>query len=89
MANRILIRVLGASKSEGLDKYQIGLIEIFFHADMLVFLENLRTTRLNNYATVIQKNLKAKYYRCKYLEARNAILLIQSVTRRHLAWKYI
>jgi myosin heavy subunit len=37
---------------------------------------------------VIQKNLKAKYYRRKYLEARNAILLIQSVTRRHLAWKH-
>jgi myosin heavy subunit len=88
MANRILMRVLGASKSEGLDKYQIGLTEISFHADMLAFLENLRTTRLNHCATVIQKNLKAKYYRRKYLEARNAILLIQSVTRRHLAWKY-
>lgn len=37
---------------------------------------------------MIQKNLKAKYYRRKYLEARNAILLIQSATRRHLTWKY-
>jgi myosin heavy subunit len=44
---------------------------------MLAFLENLRITRLNHCATVIQKNLKAKYYRRKYLEARNAILLIQ------------
>jgi myosin heavy subunit len=88
MANKILTTVLGVSKSEGLDKYQLGLTEIFFRANMLAFLENLRTTRLNHCATVIQKNLKAKYYRRKYLEARNAILLIQSVTRRHLAWKH-
>jgi myosin-5 len=37
---------------------------------------------------MIQKNLKAKYYRRKYLEARNAILLFQSVTRAHLARKH-
>lgn len=88
MANRILTRVLRASKSEGLDKYQIGRTEIFFRADMLAFLENLRTKRLDHCATVIQKNLKATYYRRKYLETRNAILFIQSVTRRHLAWKH-
>jgi hypothetical protein len=88
IANRILTRVLGASKSEGLDKYQIGVIEIFFRTDILAFLENLRMMRLNYCATVIQKNLKATYYRRKYLETRNAILLIQSVTRRHLAWKH-
>jgi myosin-5 len=88
MANKILSRVLGASKSESLDKYQLELTEIFFRADMLAFLENFRTRRLNHCATMIQKNLKAKYYRRKYLEARNAILLIQSATRRHLAWKH-
>jgi myosin-5 len=76
MANKILTRVLRASKNEGLDKYQLGPTEIFLHADMLAFLENLRTTRLNHCATVIQKNLKAKYYRRKYLETQNAILLI-------------
>ena len=68
--------MLRDSKSEGLDKYQLGLTEIFFSANMLVFLENLRTTYLNHYATVIQKNLKATYYRRKYLETRNAILFI-------------
>ena len=87
MANKILTRVLEVSKSEGLDKYQLGLTEICFCANMLACLDNLRTTRLNHCATVIQKNLKAKYYRRKYLEARIAILLIQSVTRRHLAQK--
>jgi len=88
MANEILTKVFGANKSEGLDKYQLGLTEIFFSADMLAFLENLRITRLNHCATMIQKNLKAKYYRRTYLEARSAILLIQSVTWRHLAWKH-
>ncbi|CZR60102.1 uncharacterized protein PAC_09997 [Phialocephala subalpina] len=88
MANKILTKVLGASRSEGLDKYQLGQTEIIFRADTLAFLENLRTTRLNHCATMIQKNLKAKYYRRKYLEARNAILLFQSATRRHLAWKH-
>jgi myosin-5 len=53
MANKILTRVLRASKSEGLDKYQLGLIEIFFRANILAFLENLRTTRLNYCATMI------------------------------------
>ena len=72
MTNKILTSVLGDSKSEGLDKYQLGLTEIFFGADLLAILENLRTTCLNHCATVIQKNLKAKYYCRKYLEARSA-----------------
>jgi myosin V len=55
---------------------------------MLAFLKNFRTTRFNHCATVIQKNLKTTYYRRKYLETRNAILVIQSLTRRHLAWKH-
>ena len=88
MASRIFTRVLETSKSEGLDKYQLGLTEIFFGADILAILENLRTACLNHCAIVIQKNLKAKYYHRKYLGARNAILFIQSVARRHLAWKH-
>ncbi len=53
IAHNILTRVLGATKSEDLDKYQLGLTETFFRADMLAFLDNLRTTRLNYCATVI------------------------------------
>ena len=89
LASKTLTKVLGASKSEGLDKYRLGLTEIFFGADILAILENLRTTCLNYHTTVIQKNLKAKYYRSKYLEARNSILLIQSVSRGYLARKHI
>lgn len=89
LASKILTKVLGASKNEGLDKYQLGLTEIFFGADLLAILENLRTTCLNHCATMIQKNLKAKYYCRKYLETRNAILLIQSASQGYLARKHI
>lgn len=88
MANAILTRALGASRGQGLDKYQLGLTKIFFRAGMLAFLENLRTSRLNDCAIMIQKNLKAKYYRRKYLEARGAVLFFQSLTRGHLARKH-
>jgi myosin-5 len=88
MANAILTKALGASRGHGLDKYQLGLTKIFFRAGMLAFLENLRTSRLNDCAIMIQKNLKAKYYRRKYLEARSAILLFQALARGHLARKH-
>jgi myosin-5 len=88
LANKILTKALGASTGQGLDKYQLGLTKIFFRAGMLAFLENLRTNRLNDCAIMIQKNLKAKYYRRKYLDARNSILVFQSLTRAHLARKH-
>jgi myosin heavy subunit len=89
LADQIFTNVLGANKSEGLDEYQLGPTEVYFGAGTLAFLEKLRTSRLDHGATVIQKNLKAKYYRRKYLEAQKAIILVQAVTRRHLAWKHI
>ncbi|EDN90804.1 hypothetical protein SS1G_00204 [Sclerotinia sclerotiorum 1980 UF-70] len=88
MANIILTKALGASSGGGLDKYQLGLTKIFFRAGMLAFLENLRTNRLNDCAIMIQKNLKAQYYRRKYLDARSAILTFQSAVRGHLARRY-
>ena len=36
---------------------------------------------------MIQKNLKQKYYRRKYLEARQSIINVQSFTRGYLARK--
>ncbi|EHL01701.1 putative Myosin-2 [Glarea lozoyensis 74030] len=87
MANKILVKALGTSNGQGLDKYQLGLTKIFFRAGMLAFLENLRTNRLNDCAIMIQKNLKAKYYRRKYLEARAAILSVQTFARAHIARK--
>ncbi|KAH6686139.1 myosin-2 [Plectosphaerella plurivora] len=87
MANAILTKALGISSEKGMDKYQLGLTKIFFRAGMLAFLENLRTSRLNDCAILIQKNLRAKFYRRRFLEARNAIVVFQSATRGFLARK--
>ena len=81
MANAILTKALGQGANRGLDKYQLGLTKIFFRAGMLALLENLRTSRLKECAIMIQKNLRCKLYRKKYLEARNSILLVQALAR--------
>ncbi|KAK0626681.1 putative myosin MYO2 [Immersiella caudata] len=87
MATAILTKALGSGTGKGLDKYQMGLTKIFFRAGMLAFLENLRTNRLNECAILIQKNLKAKYYRKKYLQARNSIIQVQALARAYQARK--
>lgn len=87
MANAILTKALGATSGNGADKYQLGLTKIFFRAGMLAFLENLRTNRLNECAILIQKNLKAKYYRRRYLWARESIIRCQSLARANAARK--
>jgi myosin V len=84
MANAILTKALGNSTERGQDKYQLGLTKIFFRAGMLAFLENLRNRRLHNCATMIQKNLRAKYYRKRYLEARASIVASQAAARAYL-----
>jgi myosin-5 len=81
MATAILKKALGEGKNDGQDKYQMGLTKIFFRAGMLAFLENLRTARLNDAAIMIQKNLRAKYYRRIYLETRQSIINLQSLAR--------
>jgi myosin V len=85
MADAILSRALGAAKNDGSDKYQLGLTKIFFRAGMLAFLEDKRTARLNEAAIMIQKNLRCKYYRRKYLEARKSIITFQCLIRGHFA----
>jgi myosin V len=81
MCHAILRKALGDISHQKQDKYQLGLTKIFFRAGMLAFLENLRTTRLTECAVMIQKNLKANYYRKRYLEARESILAFQALTR--------
>ncbi|KAK3713917.1 Myosin type-2 heavy chain 1 [Vermiconidia calcicola] len=85
MANAILRKALGEAKNDGSDKYQLGLTKIFFRAGMLAFLENLRTTRLNQAAIMIQKNLRAKYHRRRYLEAIDGIKAFQAFVRGVMA----
>lgn len=84
MAKAILNKALGQGKNDGTDKYQMGLTKIFFRAGMLAFLENLRSARLNEAAIMIQKNLRAKYYRRIYLETREAIIAVQSLARGYI-----
>ncbi|KAF2731226.1 hypothetical protein EJ04DRAFT_579291 [Polyplosphaeria fusca] len=84
MATAILGKALGTAKKDGSDKYQMGLTKIFFRAGMLAFLENLRTARLNEAAIMIQKNLRCKYYRRKYLETRESIIALQSMARGYI-----
>ena len=85
MANTILKKALGQTTERGIDKYQLGLTKIFFRAGMLAFLENLRTKRLSECAILIQKNLRCKYYRRKYLDARHSILMLQACVRGYQA----
>jgi myosin heavy subunit len=85
VANHILTKSLGPGSSHDLDRDGTT---ILFRAGALAFLENLRTSRLNACAIMIQKNLKAKYYRRRYLEARNAMLLVQSIAQGYLARKH-
>ncbi|EGE04139.1 myosin Myo4 [Trichophyton equinum CBS 127.97] len=85
MCHAILSKALGDITQQQQDKYQLGLTKIFFRAGMLAFLENLRTSRLNECAIMIQKNLKCKFYRRKYLAMRGSILAFQGLIRGFLA----
>jgi len=87
MAHNILKKALGDVGHQKADKYQLGLTKVFFRAGMLAYLENLRSARLKSCAIMIQKNLRAKYYRRRYLEARESILEIQTAIRGYLARK--
>ncbi|KAL9090423.1 MAG: hypothetical protein Q9159_001952 [Coniocarpon cinnabarinum] len=82
MGNAILNTAIGAGRE---DKYQMGKTKIFFRAGMLALMENKRTTRLNEAAIMIQKNLLAHYYRRRYLEARESVLFSQAQIRGFLA----
>lgn len=85
MCHNILRKALGDASVAKADKYQLGLTKIFFRAGMLAFLEEKRSARLKECAIMIQKNLRAKYYRHKYLDARESILRFQAATRAFLA----
>lgn len=85
MAHNILKKALGEIGHQKADKYQLGLTKVFFRAGMLAYLENLRSARLKSCAIMIQKNLRAKYYRRKYLEARDSILSLQTAIRGFMA----
>ncbi|RPD65761.1 hypothetical protein L226DRAFT_608721 [Lentinus tigrinus ALCF2SS1-7] len=71
------------------DKYQPGLTKIFFRAGMLAALESLRSNRLNQLVTIVQKNMRRKMAVKKYQELRNATIKIQTWWRGLLARKLV
>lgn len=60
------------------EKYQIGNTKIFFKAGMLAYFEKLRSDKIQKSSVLIQKNIRAKYYRKKYVETIKSLRLTQS-----------
>ncbi|ORX34366.1 P-loop containing nucleoside triphosphate hydrolase protein [Kockovaella imperatae] len=70
------------------DKYQIGLTKIFFRAGMLAYLESLRSNRLNELVTLVQKNVRRYLAYKEYQDKRRKSIKIQSWWRGILAVRY-
>ncbi|KAK6455403.1 P-loop containing nucleoside triphosphate hydrolase protein [Scheffersomyces xylosifermentans] len=69
---------------EDKNKYQLGNSKIFFKAGMLAHFEKLRADKLHKSAVIIQKNLRARFYRTKYLETRESHIALQALIRGFL-----
>ncbi|CEP64005.1 myosin family protein LALA0_S09e07470g [Lachancea lanzarotensis] len=65
------------------EKYQLGNTKIFFKAGMLAYLEKLRSTKMHNACVLIQKKIKALYYRRRYLEITSALHKLQAYSSGH------
>lgn len=70
---RDLCRTILGATVEDKQKYQLGNTKIFFKAGMLAYLEKLRSDKLHNSSVLIQKKVKAVYYRKKYLAIISSI----------------
>ena len=70
------------------DRYQIGLTKIFFRAGMLAHLEALRTQRLNELVTLVQKNVRRYLEYKKYKDLRGKTIKVQTWWRGILAVRY-
>jgi myosin-5 len=71
------------------DKYQIGLTKIFFRAGMLAFLESLRTQRINQLVTLVQKNIRRRIAYKHYQQLRASTITIQAWWRGVMARSYV
>ncbi|KAI9141921.1 putative class V myosin [Paraphysoderma sedebokerense] len=67
------------------ERYQVGLTKLFFKAGQLAYLEKLRSDKLNQCVTLIQKNIRRFIARRKYLRLRKAAVKIQSLIRGKVA----
>lgn len=71
------------------DKFQSGLTKIFFRAGMLAQLESMRSDRLNQMVTVVQKNVRRMLAHKKYKTMRAAAIKIQTWWRGILARRLV
>lgn len=71
------------------DKYQIGLTKIFFRAGILALLESLRTARLNELVTLVQKNVRRRIEYKKYQTLRKSTIKIQAWWKGVLARRMV
>ncbi|KAI1295065.1 Myosin type-2 heavy chain 1 [Mortierella claussenii] len=71
------------------DKYQVGLTKIFFRAGLLAYMESLRAEKLNDYATLIQKNMRRFVCQKRYQIARRAAIKLQCFARKVHAEKAV
>ncbi|RCK63086.1 Myosin-2 [Candida viswanathii] len=74
---------------EDKEKYQLGNTKIFFKAGMLAHFEKLRSDKLFRSAVMIQKNMRKRYYRQKYLETRASHIQLQGLIRGYVKRKQI
>ncbi|KAF8334031.1 myosin 5 [Cantharellus anzutake] len=71
------------------DKFQSGLTKIFFRAGMLAALESLRSKRLAELVTLIQKNVKRRLAQQRYQLMRRSAIKIQTWWRGILARRFV
>lgn len=62
-------------------KYQIGKTKVFFKAGMLANFEKMRGDKMHSASTLIQKNIKGRYFRKWYLETIKSIHDLQIWSR--------
>ncbi|GAA6061411.1 hypothetical protein JCM10212_004469 [Sporobolomyces blumeae] len=80
--------ILSSTISEA-DKYQVGLTKIFFRAGLLARFEQLRTSRLNELTTLIQKNVRRYIAQRDYKRLQRSVVGLQALWRGRDARKRV
>lgn len=78
---KICEKILGGTDKS---KYQIGNTKIFFKAGMLAHLEKLRSNKIHRSSVLIQKKIRAKYYRGQYLKIIAALKNTQAYAKAYV-----
>ncbi|XP_078097487.1 unconventional myosin-Vc isoform X2 [Mustelus asterias] len=71
------------------NQYQFGKTKIFFRAGQVAYLEKLRADKLRAASVTIQKNLRCWIQRKKFLEMKQAAIIIQQYVRGQRAIRHV